>query len=170
LARLLRPHSSSVSISKLGNRIRALEHGREHKGLLDQVVAALGISAGDLALVAEQEATWRSMVDDERRRDWEAWADEAVKPFVVIRLIPAIYGRREAPLGVIELPDAEAWACRVGEVFPWRPPWRVCLHHNRRLRSWVGPHGSISHRTQAKPGDEDLPYTVVGNKGVTFAV
>jgi hypothetical protein len=37
-----------------------------------------------------------------------AWADEPVRPYLVVRLMPAVYCHREAPPEVVTLDEAEA--------------------------------------------------------------
>src|ERR1700736_188782 len=94
LARLIHPDATLDRISRLGGRIRAFEEEGIGDGeLLDQIVAQLDIPAGEFESVLDAELRFRESQESERRKEWEAWADEPVRPYLVIRLIPSVFCR-----------------------------------------------------------------------------
>ncbi len=166
LARLIRPGAPLDSLSKLGARIRNLEEeGVGDRNLLDGVVAALGVASHDLEAVLTEERRLRQEEAEERRRQWEEWVSEPVRPYLVLRRMPAIYFHRAAPAEVATLEEAQTWASGMAR----RERAEICLVFDRRLRVWFKASGEESSRSQATPDDPGVPFTRIGNKRILFA-
>jgi len=170
LARRMRPDGTLDSISRLGGRIRAFEEeGVGDRELLDQMVAVLGIPAEETAPVVADEQRFRETQENERRRAWMAWADEPVRPYLVVRLIPSVYCHRDAPSEVVTLAEAEAWVASVRRLDPIAKGCRTCLVFDRRLRVWYNERGEVEHRTVATPDDAGVPYVQLARKRLLFS-
>ena len=88
--------------SKGTNRLRALEDsGTAHPALLEGVVRVLEL---DAEIVEELTLADR----DQRDCEWEQWADEPIRPYVVERLIPGVY--RQLQIADEHLDDPQSYA------------------------------------------------------------
>src|SRR5687767_12756698 len=75
------------NISKGANRIRAFENsGAVHPDLFGKLASALEIDQTTIERLANED-----------RRDWNEWANEPIKSYLVIRLMAAIYVTRNVP-------------------------------------------------------------------------
>src|ERR1700730_2592991 len=169
LARLIHPAATLNRISRLGGRIRTFEEeGIGDRELLDQIVAALAIPAEELESVVADELRFRENHESERRKEWEAWADESVRPYLVIRLIPSVFCRREAPPEVVTLAEAETWVASVRRLDPLAGRCGTCLVFDRRLRVWFNARGEVEDRTLATPDDARVPFVQLAKKRLLF--
>ncbi len=102
LARRVRD-SERWARAKGARRIQTLEDsGLEEPDFVRAVAEALGIAEQTVGALAEAD-------EAQRRREWERWADEPIRPFMVVR-----YGshwflhlHRELPAGIRSLEQAE---------------------------------------------------------------
>lgn len=154
LARL----AGCVNVQKNGGRIRCFElSGNIGQQLFEKVAAALQI---DTAVVEQ-------LVEQDRREFFEAWlqwVNEPIKPYLVIRLIAAIYSSRAVPPEITTMVAAEKWASTVaGEIKK-----RCCLVWSRRISCWFSEDGTLIERTEAAPGEPNTPWIKIGGKGPAF--
>jgi hypothetical protein len=152
LARL----AGCVNVPKNGSRIRTFElSGSIGQELFERIAVVLEIDASTIEQLVEQDRR-------EFYEAWLAWVSEPIKPYLVIRLIAAIYGSRALPPGITTLEEAEKWASAVaGEIKK-----RCCLVWSRRISSWFSEDGTLTQRTEAVPGDPNTPW--IGGKGPAF--
>lgn len=110
---------------------------------------------------------WLTVLDleEQDRRaylaEWERWASETVPMVLVARLIPAVYKQVPLPPEVTTQEAAESFA----REFAMEHAWRCCLVVSRRLSVWIGKDGEIEARTEAKPGQPNMPgMTLKGSR------
>jgi hypothetical protein len=154
LARL----AGCVNVQKNGSRIRSFElSGTIGQGLFEKIAAALEIDP----------ATIEGLVEQDRRefyQEWLAWVNEPIQPYLVIRLIAAVYSSRAVPPEITTREEAEKWASTVaGEIKK-----RCCLVWSRRISCWFSEDGTLTKRTEAVPGEPNTPWIKIGGKGPAF--
>jgi hypothetical protein len=118
------------NVNKGCRRITTFERtGRSKGDLLSRLASALEI---DDAMIRE--------LRDADRGAWEEWADAAdqPKPYVVLRLLPAIYSKVGLPDDVMTREDAEHFASTVAA----QRGMQTCLVWNRRLTVWFDRDGT----------------------------
>ena len=154
LARL----AGCTNIPKNGDRIRMFElHGHIRQELFEKIAAALEIDAATIGRLAEQDRR-------EFYQEWLAWVNEPIQPYLVIRLIAAVYSSRAVPPEITTRDEAEKWASTVsGEIKK-----HCCLVWSRRTSCWFNEEGRLTHRTRAKPGEPNAPWIKIGGKGPAF--
>jgi hypothetical protein len=159
LARQLRLSQLAVlagytNIGKGACRINVFEtSGRIAPAVLSKLAAALGVSLPTVsALIAADEKNFLL--------DWNQWADHAIEPYLVIRLIPAVYRSELIPLEVKSLAEGEAFAASRAK--HWSK--RVCLVISRRYSMWLDEAGEVYARTEAVPGSPSGPGMTLGRK------
>lgn len=143
-----------TNISKGGSRICSFEQtGSVSKELFEKLAAFFLI---------ETEAI-EKLVEDDRRdffRKWLAWANEPIQPHLVVRLIAAVYSRRELSPDIGTIEEAEVWAAAVAR----ESRLKCCLVWSRRLSIWFDETGRIVGRTEAAPGEVNVPWMRIGGK------
>jgi hypothetical protein len=72
---------------------------------------------------------------------------------LIAKLIPAVYARVPLPPEIITQEQAEVYAREYAQ----QHGWRCCLVVSRRLSVWIGKDGEIEARTEAKPGEANVP-------------
>ena len=154
LARL----AGCVNVQKNGSRIRSFElSGSIGQELFEKIAAVLGIDA----------ATIERLVEQDRREFYQAWLDwvnEPIQPYLVIRLMAAIYSSRAVPSEITTMEQAETWAGAVaGEIKK-----RCCLVWSRRISCWFNEEGKLTHRSEAKPGEPNTPWVQLGGQRFVF--
>jgi len=107
-------------------RIEQMERGRAAKVVVTKIMAALGITAEDR--IACYEEDYRQMQAHCRANP--------LAPHLIVRLMAAVYCRREVPEGLTE----EALLDHVLE-FSAESGFRCCLMCSHWLRFWVDPDG-----------------------------
>ena len=154
LARL----AGCVNVQKNGSRIRSFElSGSIGQELFEKIAAALGIDAGTIEQLVEQDRK-------EFYQAWLEWVNEPIQPYLVIRLMAAIYSSRAVPPEITTMEEAETWASAVaGEIKK-----RCCLVWNRRISCWFSEDGTLTKRTEAVPGEPNTPWIKVCGKGPAF--
>ena len=154
LARL----AGCVNFPKNGNRIRTFElSGSIGQELFERIAAVLEIAPATIDQLVEQDRS-------EFFQAWLAWVSEPIKPYLVIRLMAAIYSSRAVPPEITTMEEAEEWASGIaGEIKK-----RCCLVWSRRISSWFSEDGTLTQRTEAVPGEPNMPWIKVGGKGPAF--
>jgi hypothetical protein len=136
------------NISKGCNRIRHFElSGSIDRELLRKLAAVLEINEATIKELAERDRL-------EFLDYWTRWINEPIQPFLVLKLMPAIYSRRNLPPNLRTIEDAEAWASSVAAA----NRQDCCLVWSRRISCWFNEDGSLSHRSEASPGEPNMPY------------
>ena len=93
--------------------------------------------------------------------DWLKWANEPIRPHLVVRLMAAIYSQADIPDEVQSVEEAERYASE----FAKGHKLRVCLVLSRRVSVYFADDGSFQYASEAVPGGEpNQPYTVVGGR------
>jgi len=137
-----------TNISKGGSRIRSFEQtGSISRELFEKLAAFFEIDNG----IIEQ------LVEEDRREffhKWLAWVNEPIQPHLVVRLIAAVYSRRDMGPDIGTIEEAEVWAASVAR----ESRLKCCLVWSRRLSIWFDETGSIVGRTEAVPGEVNVPW------------
>jgi hypothetical protein len=141
------------NISKGARRIATFEAGGEIRwDLLLNLARVLGID----------QITLERLADADRQQalaDWNRWADEPIQPYIVIRLLAAVYSTQTLPPG-LSREQAEAEAAALAR----RYAKSVCLVWSRRISIWFDHEGNRTGITEAQPGKLNAPWMQVGNK------
>ena len=139
------------NLSKGVRRIAHLERtGSATSDLLVNVAVALDLYWPTVERLAEEDRL-------DRLHEWERWVSEPVPMQLVVRLMAAVYVRKGLPAEVTTPGDAEAWACN----FARQHRCRVCLAVSRRLSVWIDASGQVKGRTEARPGQPNMPFMEV---------
>lgn len=154
LARL----AGCMNVQKNGGRIRSFElSGDIGQELFEKIAAVLEIDAVAVERLVEQDRR-------EFYQAWLEWVNEPIKPYLVIRLMAAIYSSRAVPPEIATREEAEKWAGAVaGEIKK-----RCCLVWSRRISCWFGEDGRLTNRTRARPGEPNTPWIKIGGRGPAF--
>ncbi len=136
------------NISKGGNRLHQLETtGRGHPDLLGKVAEALEIDW----------QTVEDLVEEDRRAayaDWSRWANEVIQPYLVVRVMAAVYCRQVLPAEIATQEAAEQHAAAIAA----ERHMQVCLVWSRRLSVWFDAGGKKTGVTEAVPEEVNEPY------------
>ena len=101
---------------------------------------------------------------NEDYQDWLAWADEPIRPFVVVRLLACVYQRVQLPDDALTEEASEAFAAEVaGE-----KRMKAWLVLSRRASVYFDAEGRKGGRIEATPEMPCEPYAVIGGKRVKF--
>ena len=132
LARL----AGCVNVQKNGSRIRSFElSGCIGQELFEKVAAALEIDAGTIEQLVEQDRR-------EFYQEWLAWVNERIQPYLVIRLIAAVYSSQSVPPDITTRQEAEEWASAVaGEIKK-----QCCLVWSRHISCWFSEDGTLTKK------------------------
>jgi transcriptional regulator with XRE-family HTH domain len=146
LAELAR-HLGYKNATKGCNKIQKFEQrGEIHADLLRKMADSLGIDKVTIDTLIEQDR--RKFV-----RVWNEWADQPIQPRVAVRLTRAFYKSVPLPWRVPTLEEAEAFAAETAR--RWNK--RACLTWSRRLSVWFDSKGDVEARTEAAPGEANVP-------------
>lgn len=142
------------NISKCANAIQGFESSGsidlEH---LNRLATALHLDPAEIGRL--------SALDKKRYLDdWNKWADEPVRPIVILRLMAAIYNPINIPDTVKTLADAEAFARETAV----RHRMQVALVWSRRLTVSYNADGTEWNRRIAQPGVINVPYIQIGGR------
>jgi transcriptional regulator with XRE-family HTH domain len=135
------------NVSKGANRINKFEGGGD-------IQAQLLLKLADVLGIDRQ--TVDRLIEEDRRQffeEWNAWANEPIHPYVVVRAMAAIYCPHDLPEEIQSVEEAEAYAaalCRKWHV-------KCCLVLSRRISVWFAEDGSIYDVTEAVPGQGVTP-------------
>src|SRR6516162_3460350 len=115
------------NLNKGARRITCLEHtGTATPDLLVNVAEAVDLNWTTVERLADED-------HQESLRAWEAWVNEQVPMYLVIRLMAAVYARQTLPSEIETTVEAEAWA----STFARQHRCRVCLVVSRRWSVWI---------------------------------
>jgi hypothetical protein len=154
LARL----AGCVNVQKNGSRIRSFElSGSIGQELFEKLATALDIDAGTIERLVEQDRREFFQV-------WLAWVNEPIQPYLVIRVIAAIYNSRLVPSEIVTMEEAEQWASGVAKEIHKR----CCLVWSRRISCWFDEQGRLTNRSEAVPGEPNVLWIKIGGKGPAF--
>jgi len=135
------------NLNKGRRRIELFEMtGCVHPNLLSKLAHELGVS----------NATIHDLMMEDRRRfiqRWSEWASERIEPYVIIKLMPAVYHRIRFPQTTTTLEDAEVFASAQALRFTRA----CCLVWTRRLSVWFDASGIVYSRTEAVPDEPNIP-------------
>jgi hypothetical protein len=163
LARSLKPSelarlAGCPNVLKNGNRIRQFElTGDISQQLFDKLTAVLEIDAATIEKLVEQDR--REFFDN-----WLAWVNEPITPYLVERLIAAVYRRVPVPSEITTMVEAESWAAAVA----LERSRKCCLVWSRRISVWISEDGTVYSRTEAVPGEPNAPWMKIGGKRFLF--
>jgi transcriptional regulator with XRE-family HTH domain len=142
------------NVSKGANRIQAFEGGgKVAPDLLGKLAEVLEIGSDEI----------RQRVYEDYK-DWLAWASEPVRPYVVVRLMAAVYQRVDLPDDSIEFEKAEAFAADLAR----GRRMKVCLVLSRRVSIWYDAEGKEAGRLEATPQLPCEPFMTIGRRRVQF--
>ncbi|QDV35584.1 helix-turn-helix domain-containing protein [Tautonia plasticadhaerens] len=138
------------NLSRGSNRILAFEAGgKVAPDLLGKLAEALEVSPDEVRRLAAEDY-----------RDWLAWADEPIRPYLVLRWTACAYQRVELPEDDLEPEAAEAYASRVAR----ERGLMVSLALSRRLSVYFDARGQAYERREATPDVACMPYAVFGSR------
>ncbi|KKM91323.1 hypothetical protein LCGC14_1229640 [marine sediment metagenome] len=118
------------NVTKGCRRVEAFENtGRAKGDLISKLANALEIEDTVIAELLEAD-----------RRAWEEWADmkNQPQPYIVVRLLAAIYSELPLPDNVTTREDAEAFASQIAA----KRRMQVCLVWNRKITVWFDRDGT----------------------------
>jgi transcriptional regulator with XRE-family HTH domain len=142
------------NLSRGANRIQAFEGGgKAHPDLLGKLAELLEVGPDEIQ---------QHMYED--YKDWLAWANEPVRPYVVVRLMACVYQWVQLPDDALDPEGAEAFAAdvaREGQMRAW-------LILSRRVSVEFDVEGNKRGRLEATPETPCEPYAVIGGKRVQF--
>lgn len=146
------------NVPKSGGRIRTFElSGEISKELFEKLAHALEIPLSVITELVEQDRK-------EFFERWLVWVNEPIQPYLVLRLMPAIYSQTPVPPEIVTMEAAEAWA----SAFAAKMRMSCCLVWSRRISCWFRNDGTLYDRTEAVPGEPNVPFLQLGGK--TFNV
>jgi transcriptional regulator with XRE-family HTH domain len=136
------------NVSKGANRIARFEReGMVTDDLLAALAETLGIDLDTVESLIEQDR-------QEQLRAWEAWVNEPVPMELIVRYMPAVYGKVPLPVDITTPEQAEAFACKYARQYSRK----VCLALSRRHSVWIDAEGEVYARTEATPDDPNVPF------------
>ena len=143
------------NITKGCNRIRQFEdRGEIAPDLLRKLAAVLDISDDDIR---------RCIAAD--KAEWERWADEPIEPYLVVRMMAAVYSQNHIPTELHS--DREAMEQFASE-FAKEKSHRVSLVLSRRLRVWFDRDGEKQFETEDTFEKSSAPYMRLAGSGRKF--
>ena len=142
------------NISRGSRRIHNFEAGGSiHRPLLLKLADVLKI---DRAKV-------EALVEEDRRQffaEWNEWANEPIRPYVVVRMMPAIYCPHDLPEEIQSVKEAEQYTAD----FSKKNRLKCCLVLSRKISVWFSHDGCIENVTEAVPGQPNVPHAVIGGR------
>jgi hypothetical protein len=114
-----------------------------------------------LALALEIDQLTIDRLAQEDLREWAAWANEPIKPYMVVRAMATVYCPVNLPDEIQSVEEAQAFASKRAR--EWSK--RICLILSRRISVWYAADGTVEQITEAVPGGgPNQPYTEIGGK------
>ncbi len=142
------------NINRGCNRLTEFEHeGRIRGDLLAKLAAVLDID----------EATVQALLEEDRQRfadEWNQWASEPIRPYIVTRLIPGVYNSTAVPDELATLEEAEVYASAEGR----RLHCQSWLVWTRRMTVCFDENGVRTKIRELGPGDQSAPLMRLGGK------
>lgn len=96
----------------------------------------------------------------EDRFDWLKDRLKPVRPYIVMRYMPAVYGYKEIPAEITEQADILEYARREAT----KKSLRCCLVLNGIIRIYLAADGTLENLVSATPCKDLIPSMRVGNK------
>jgi hypothetical protein len=148
-----------ANLTKGVNRIRRFEEtGEIDFRLLKKLVEVFQIDPEKIEELIEQDRR-------EFFEKWSQWASEAIKPYLVARLVPGVYNHIDLPDDVAANPSlAEVYAAAIAR----KSSRKICLVLSRRISVWLDEKGEVCSRSEAAPGEGNEPYMQIGAKKRMF--
>jgi hypothetical protein len=138
------------NLTRGANRINGFEDGgKVAPDLLGKLAAILEINLEDVRRYAAEDY-----------KEWLDWANEPVRPYIVLRHIACVYQRVELPDDAVAPEAAEAYAARLAR----EKERRVCLVLSRRLSVYFDATGKETQRMEAAPDVPCAPYVEIGGR------
>ena len=142
------------NVTKGANRIQTFEGGgKVAADLLGKLAGVLEIGPDDIRRVAYEDYT-----------DWLAWANEPIRPHVVVRLLACVYQRIQLPDDALTKEAMEGFAANIARERKMRA-WLVL---SRRTSIYFDMDGNKHGPIEATPEMPCEPYAVIGGKRVQF--
>lgn len=142
------------NLGKGAKRIHVFEQtGHVRADLLGKLVSVLDVDEG----------TVRSLIRVDRRTflaEWAVWASVPIKPYVVLKLMPAFYSTIGLPKGMTDFGAAKAFASAKA----MEARREVCLVWSRRLSIYFDSIGAATSQVRTVPGGEHSPWMQIGGK------
>jgi transcriptional regulator with XRE-family HTH domain len=140
------------NFSKGARRITRLER----EGVINELLMVKLAEALDIDLPTVEELIEKDR--EEYLKEWEKWVNEPVPMQMIVRYMAAVYGEKPLPEEIKTPEEAEHYACG----FAKEHRCKVCLALSRRHSVWIDEKGEVTGRTEAKPGDDNVPYMKIG--------
>ena len=139
------------NVAKGSRRVQAFEQtGEIDSRLFTKLAAVLEVDQATVNRLLQQDL-----------EDWTKWANEPIKPYFVVRLMPAFYSQGDLPDEVKSVEEAERYASE----FAKERRLRVCLVLSRRVSVYFAADGSFQYASEAVPGGgPNVPCMVVGGR------
>jgi Helix-turn-helix domain len=143
------------NLSRGPNRIHKCESaGKVAPDLFARLASALEISPDQVRALAAEDYG-----------EWLAWANEPMRPYVVIRHLACIYQKIELPDDALDPEAAEVFAACLAR----ERNRMVCLVLNRRLSIGFDATGNESQRLEATPEMPCEPHVEISGRPCHFS-
>jgi transcriptional regulator with XRE-family HTH domain len=130
------------NLSRGCNRLHRFEsQGAIARTLLDRLVRVLEVDPNIVAQLAEQDRV-------EFVRKWNAWADQPIKPHVVMRAMPAVFVSQDLPPELTTQEEMEQFAADLAQ----QRHWKVWLVLSRRVTVYFNESAAARQVQRAEPG------------------
>jgi hypothetical protein len=142
------------NLSRGSNRIQTFEGGgKVAPDLLGKLATALEVTPDEVRRLAAEDY-----------QEWLDWANEPIRPHLVLRWTACVYQRLELPDDALEAGAAQEYASCLAR----DRRLMVCLVLSRRLSVGFDSTGNEYKRLEATPEVPCEPYVVIGGKRVQF--
>jgi transcriptional regulator with XRE-family HTH domain len=142
------------NLNKGSNRIQRFESsGKIAPDLFAKLASILEVSPDEVR---------RSLAED--YREWLAWANVPIRPYVVSRLMACVYQRSELPDDALSTEAATDYAAKLARDSK-RMIWLVL---SRRVSIRFDATGKADLPAEATPEMPSVPYVTIGGKRVNF--
>ena len=132
------------NISKGSNRLHRFETtGEIHQELFRKLAVALEVGEDTIKRLIKRDYD-----------EWNKWLNCPIRPYLVLRIMPAIYTRLELPDTVWCSNQAETFAGDVARQYRKR----CCLILSRRISIYFAADGTFENVTETIPGEPSQPF------------
>jgi transcriptional regulator with XRE-family HTH domain len=140
------------------NRICKFEReGHVHPDLLSKLMAVLDVGRETVERLVEQDRR-------EFLAEWTAWVNQPIEPYLVVRLMPSIYCRKDIPESVQSIDEAEDYA----SAFAKQMNCKVYLVLSRRITLEFTNEGVLNDALESLPGHPAVPSMRLGRSRRRF--
>lgn len=140
--------------SRGSNRVKNFfETGRIHQELFGKLAEALGIDQDEIERLREGD-----------HREFERWLDIPIRPYLVVRIMAAVYCPKAIPDEVVTEDELKRYAARVAV----DKRMRVALVVSRRLTIYFDKDGKETGYCEPIPGEPNVPYSTMRGRKVEF--